>query len=92
MATLKQRKRKSSLLDFDSFEEYEKFAAKRNEATKRCRQKKDGELKVPMSSDVVSLFRSSPFVTICHLSQETNRSLVVHPICCAKLAGQPMIC
>ena len=47
MATLKQRKRKSSLLDFDSFEEYEKFAAKRNEATKRCRQKKDGELKVP---------------------------------------------
>ena len=46
MATLKQRKRKSSLLDFDSFEEYEKFAAKRNEATKRCRQKKDGELKV----------------------------------------------
>ena len=43
-----QRKRKSSLLDFDTFEEYEKFAAKRNEATKRCRQKKDGELKVPI--------------------------------------------
>ena len=46
MAT--QRKRKSSLLDFDSFEEYEKFAAKRNEATKRCRQKKEEELKVPI--------------------------------------------
>ena len=46
MAT--QKRRKSSLLDFDTFEEYEKFAAKRNEATKRCRQKKDGELKVPI--------------------------------------------
>ena len=34
------------MLDFDSIEEYEKFAAKRNEATKRCRQKKDDELKV----------------------------------------------
>ena len=42
----KERRRKSSMLDFDSIEEYEKFAAKRNEATKRCRQKKDDELKV----------------------------------------------
>ena len=42
--------------------------------------------------DVVSLFHSSPFVTVCHPSQETNRSLVVYPISCAKLDGQPMIC
>ena len=36
------------MLDFDSIEDYEKFAAKRNEATKRCRQKKDNDLKVPI--------------------------------------------
>ena len=46
MATPKETRRKSSMFDFDSIEEYEKFAAKRNEATKRCRQKKDDELKV----------------------------------------------
>jgi len=40
-----QRKRKSAMKDFNSSEEYKQFARRRNEATRRCRQKKEIELK-----------------------------------------------
>ena len=40
-----QRKRKSAMKDFNSDAEYKQFARRRNEATRRCRQKKEIELK-----------------------------------------------
>merc|ERR1719411_212132 len=40
------RKRKSAMKDFSTEEEYKKFAKSRNAATKRCRQKKEEELKI----------------------------------------------
>lgn len=40
-----QRKRKSAQADFANDEEYKQFARRRNEATRRCRQKKEIELK-----------------------------------------------
>ena len=40
-----QRKRKSAMKDFNNDEEYKQFARRRNEATRRCRQKKEIELK-----------------------------------------------
>merc|ERR1719336_3253985 len=39
-------KRKSAMKDFSTEEEYKKFAKSRNAATKRCRQKKEEELKI----------------------------------------------
>merc|ERR1719219_335617 len=40
------RKRKSAMKDFQTQEEYKRFAKSRNAATKRCRQKKEEELKI----------------------------------------------
>jgi len=40
-----QRKRKSAMKDFNNDDEYKNFARRRNEATRRCRQKKEIELK-----------------------------------------------
>jgi len=40
------RKRKSAMKDFQTKEEYQRFAKSRNAATKRCRQKKEEELKI----------------------------------------------
>merc|ERR1719415_348011 len=40
------RKRESAMKDFSTEEEYKKFAKSRNAATKRCRQKKEEELKI----------------------------------------------
>jgi len=39
------RKRKSAMKDFQTKEEYQRFAKSRNAATKKCRQKKEEELK-----------------------------------------------
>jgi len=41
-----KRRRKSAMRDFRTQEEYEKFAKSRNAATKRCRQKKEEELRI----------------------------------------------
>lgn len=46
LATTTPRKRKSAMKDFKMMEDYKRFAKSRNAATKRCRQKKEEELKI----------------------------------------------
>ena len=66
------------MLDFDSVEEYEKFAAKRNEATKRCRQKKDGELKVPIQNQSQSQLLLAQNPLQCYRTEHPKLKATIH--------------